>query len=181
LVARKPLTEFSFGRFGYRVEQAKLHDVTGGVTDIPAAVRSLSDLGAQVKSQIFTGVTYDSRDSLFLTRKGERFDLSTFVTGGPLGGDIQIYGWNAEASKYFRFKWDTILTLNAQVGVVDAWGKENKNYEGTGFVPLYDRLFLGGSNDLRGFKYHYVGGKDGRAAEAGACCCELMVPLLRLC
>ena len=158
LVARKPLTEFSFGRLGYRVEQAKLHDVTGGI-DTPDAVVSLSTLGAQVKSQIFTGVTYDSRDSLFLTRKGERFDLSTFVTGGPLGGDIQIYGWNAEASKYFRFKWDTILTLNAQAGVVDAWGTENKNYAGTGFVPLYDRLFLGGSNDLRGFKYHYVGGK----------------------
>ena len=158
LVSRKPLTEFSFGRLGYRVEQAKLHDVTAGI-DTPDSVVALSNLGAQVKSQIFTGVTYDSRDSLFLTRKGERLDFSTFVSGGPLGGDIQIYGWNAEASKYFRFKWDTILTLNAQAGVVDAWGTENKDYSMTGFVPLYDRLFLGGANDLRGFKYHYVGGK----------------------
>jgi len=32
LVSRKPLTEFSFGRLGYRVEQAKLHDVSGGPT-----------------------------------------------------------------------------------------------------------------------------------------------------
>jgi outer membrane protein insertion porin family len=86
-------------------------------------------------------------------------DLSSFVSGGPMGGDIQIYGWNAEASKYFRFKWDTILTLNAQAGVTDAWGTKNKDYADSGFVPLYDRLFLGGANDLRGFKYHYVGGK----------------------
>ncbi len=26
-------------------------------------------------------------------------------------------------------------------------------------MPLYDRLFLGGANDLRGFRYRYVGGK----------------------
>lgn len=167
LVARKPLTEFSYGRLGYRAEQAKLHDVTAG-GDTPKSVSDLSTLGAQVKSQIFTGVTYDSRDSLFLTRKGERLDLSTFVSGGPLGGDIQIYGWNAEASKYFRFKWDTILTLNAAAGVVDSWGTQNKDYADTGFVPLYDRLFLGGANDLRGFKYHYVGGKGKIKETAGS-------------
>jgi outer membrane protein insertion porin family len=159
LVARKPLTEFSYGRLGYRVEQAKLHDVNQSDNGTPQSVKNLASLGAQVKSQIFTGVTYDSRDSLFLTRKGERLDLSTFVSGGPIGGDIQIYGWNAEASKYFRFKWDTILTLNAQAGVVDSWGTRNEKYNLTDYVPLYDRLFLGGANDLRGFKYHYVGGK----------------------
>jgi len=173
LVSRKPLTEFSFGRLGYRVEQAKLGGVSTFNSANPGeetpAVTILRDLGAQIKSQIFTGVTYDSRDSLFLTRKGERVDFSTFVSGGPLGGDIQIYGWNLEASKYFKFKWDTILTLNGQIGVVDAWGTKNTAYdaktaggkqmdESSRYVPLYDRLFLGGSNDLRGFKYHEVGG-----------------------
>lgn len=161
LVSRKPLTEFSFGRLGYRIEQAKLGGVSDG-NDTPA-VTILRDLGAQVKSQIFTGVTYDSRDSLFLTRKGERVDFSTFVSGGPLGGDTQIYGWNLEGSKYFKLKWDTILTLNGQIGVVDAWGTKNPKFdsldESSKYVPLYDRLFLGGSNDMRGFKYHEVGGR----------------------
>ncbi len=156
LVARKPITEFSFGRLGYRVEQVNVHDVQAGA---PAAARQLSNLGDLLKSQVFTGITYDTRDSLFLTRKGERVDVSTFVTGGPLGGDIQIYGWNAEASKYFRMKWDTILTLNAQAGVVDFWGNQNKDFAQSGGVPLYDRLFLGGANDLRGFRFRHVGGK----------------------
>jgi len=153
LVSRKPLTEFSFGRLGYRIEQVNVHDVDSGA---PAAVLDLKQRGAQIKSQVFTGITYDTRDSLFLTRKGERVDFSTFVTGGPLAGDIQIYGWNAEASKYLKFKWDTILTLNAQAGVVEGWGSANSKF---GDVPLYDRMFLGGSNDLRGFRFRHVGGK----------------------
>ena len=156
LVSRKPLTEFSFGRLGYRVEQVSVHGVDQNGS-APDAVKQLGALGAQLKSQVFTGITYDTRDSLFLTRKGERLDFSTFVTGGPLGGDIQIYGWNAEASKYFKFKWDTILTLNAQAGVVEGWGSDTTKF-GDG-VPLYDRMFLGGSNDLRGFRFRHVGGK----------------------
>jgi outer membrane protein insertion porin family len=155
LLSRKPLTEFSFGRLGYRLEQVNVHGVDDSA---PAAVKELNKLGAQLKSQVFTGITYDTRDSLFLTRKGERLDFSTFVTGGPFGGDIQIYGWNAEASKYFKFKWDTILTLNAQAGVVEGWGTTTKFPDGGG-VPLYDRMFLGGSNDLRGFRFRHVGGK----------------------
>jgi outer membrane protein insertion porin family len=158
LSARKPLTEFAFSRFGYRVEQMRLRNVDG-TQNIPE-VKRLQDAGALAKSQIFAGVTYDTRDSLFLTRKGERLDVSTFVTGGPLAGDIQIYGLNAEASKYFLFKWDTILTLNAQAGVVDDWG----NNSSTLGVPLYDRLFLGGANDMRGFRFRRVGGKNGKNA-----------------
>lgn len=160
LVAKKPITEFSFGRLGYRVEQVQLHDVDpSNRNSLPQEVTALQEAGAQVKSQVFTGITYDTRDSLFLTRKGERLDLSTFVSGGPLGGDIQVYGWNAEASKYLRFKWDTILTLNAQAGVVDAWGKEVVRNGADISVPLYDRLFLGGANDMRGFRYRHVGGR----------------------
>jgi outer membrane protein insertion porin family len=157
LSARKPISEFAFGRLGYRVEQVRLRDVDS--TQVPQEVTDLRRAGGLVKSQVYTGITYDTRDSLFLTRKGERFDLSSFVTGGPLAGDIQIYGWNAEASKYFLFKWDTILTLNAQAGVVDVWGSDSNKLG----VPLYDRLFLGGANDMRGFRFRRVGGRGGTA------------------
>ncbi|MEI6713088.1 MAG: outer membrane protein assembly factor BamA [Verrucomicrobiota bacterium] len=147
LVARKPVTEFAFARLGYRVEQIGIHDVDAG-----ASALIKSQVGDRVKSQIFTGLTYDTRDSLFLTRKGGKVDVSTFVAGGPLGGDIQSYGWNIEGSKYFKVFGDTIFTLNGQVSGVDGWGNSTVG------IPIYDRLFVGGSNDMRGFKYRHVGG-----------------------
>jgi len=43
--------------------------------------------------------------------------------------------------------------LSAPAASVDTWG------DGT-FVHIYDRLFLGGSNDLRGFDYRDVSPRD---------------------
>ncbi|MEK0445695.1 MAG: outer membrane protein assembly factor BamA precursor, partial [Verrucomicrobiota bacterium] len=155
LTARKPINEFAFGRVGYRVEQIGVHGVAA---DASSFIKSQQ--GNRLKSQVFTGITYDTRDSVFLTRRGERVDISGFVAGGPLGGDIQNYGWSGEASKYFRFSGDTILTLNGQIGVTEAWGDATS-------VPIYDRLFLGGVNDMRGFRFRHVGGTGKVKDETG--------------
>ena len=61
------------------------------------------------------GLTYDTRDSAFLTRKGTRVDLSTYVAGGPLGGNVQIYGFDLDAAQYFHLPYDTILLLNGEI------------------------------------------------------------------
>ena len=80
-------------------------------------------------------------------------DLQTYVAGGFLGGDTDIYGFDLEASKYFLLPWDTILTLNAEIAAVQTWSGGDR-------VPIFDRLYLGGANNLRGFKFRDVGPKD---------------------
>ena len=57
--------------------------------------------GARLESKLSAGITYDTRDSVFLTRRGHKIDLQTYVAGGFLGGDTDIYGFDLEASKYF--------------------------------------------------------------------------------
>ena len=162
---RKPLTNFSFMRFGYRVERVSLGNVDASA---PQDAADLVDAGALMKSQLTAGFTYDSRDSLFLSRKGQRVEFSSFLAGGPLGGDMQIGGASLEAAKYFHLAWDTILTLNAEAGVVDTWGSGTKGGNGADLgVPLYDRLFLGGVNNLRGFRYRFVGGNGRVRTKAG--------------
>ena len=44
-------------------------------------------------------------------------------------------------------------SFNGEVGTVEPWGDGSE-------VPIYDRLFLGGSNNLRGFNFRDVGPKD---------------------
>ncbi len=148
LNARKALTDFTYLRFGYRLENIGIHNV-----DEDASQEIQKEEGDKLKSELTLGATYDTRDSVFLTRKGERISLDTFIAGGFLGGDIQTYGVTLEASKYILLPYDMILTLNGEVGIVETWGS------GTD-VPIYDRLYLGGSNNLRGFKYRDVGPKD---------------------
>lgn len=148
LNARKALTDFTYLRFGYRLENIGIHNVD---EDVSQAIKD--EEGDKLKSELSFGITYDTRDSVFLTRKGERVSLDTFINGGFLGGDIQTYGVTLEASKYFLLPGDTILTLNGEVGLVETWGSGDS-------VPIYDRLYLGGSNTLRGFRYRDVGPKD---------------------
>ncbi len=148
LNSRKALNEFTFVRFGYRLEEIDIHNV-----DNDASQTIKSEEGNHLKSQISAGITYDTRDSVFLTRKGERVDLQVYVAGGPLGGNTDIYGFDLEGAKYFHLPWDTILTLNAEVASVSTWA-------GGDGVPIFDRLYLGGANNLRGFNFRDVGPKD---------------------
>ena len=70
-----------------------------------------------------------------------------------LGATEQIYGFDLEARQYFLLWKDSILLFNGEIASVDTWGDGDR-------VRIYDRLFLGGSNDLRGFDFRDVGPKD---------------------
>ena len=155
LTARKAITDFTYVRLGYRLENIGIHNVDETVSE---EIRA--EEGDKLKSEINGGITYDTRDSVFLTRKGERIEFNTFVNGGFLGGDIQTYGWSLEGSKYFRLPGDTILLLNGEVAGVNTWGNATR-------VPIYDRLYLGGSNNLRGFRFRDVGPKDSEGEPIG--------------
>jgi outer membrane protein insertion porin family len=146
--ARKRLTQFITGRAEYRLEDIGIFNVDNSASDTIK-----NEEGSRLKSQVSLGLTYDTRDSLFLTRKGERVDLTAYVAGGFLGGQEDIYGFDLEASKYFSLPWDGILTLNGEVATVSTWAGGDE-------VPIWDRLYLGGANNLRGFKFRDVGPKD---------------------
>jgi outer membrane protein insertion porin family len=148
LTARKSLTDFTFVRLGYKLEDAEIHSVDSSASD-----EIKSEEGAKLKSELSGGITYDTRDSVFLTRKGERVTFDTYISGGFLGADVQNYGWDLRGTKYFHLPWDTILTFDGEVATANTWGNGDE-------VPIYDRLYLGGANNLRGFKFRDVGPKD---------------------
>ena len=146
--ARKPINAFMYASLGYRLQDIDIYNVSSGAS---AAIKAQK--GSFVESEVFTSLVFDRRDNPLLTRRGQRVSLSPYLAGGFLGGDTQIYGWDLEASQYFPFKWDTILLFNGEIATVNTWGSGND-------VPIFDRLYLGGSNNLRGFDFRDVGPKD---------------------
>src|ERR1700730_14081400 len=148
LEARKPLNSYMSATLGYRLDRVDIFNVASSISQNLA-----QELGAQTKSQILSSVVFDRRDNPLLTRNGQRVTISPYVAGGFLGGNDQIYGWNVEASQYFHMWWDTILLLHGEIATVNNWG-------GGSNVQIFDLLFLGGSNNLRGFDYRDVGPKD---------------------
>ncbi len=145
---RRAIGSFSAVSLQYRFDNNELFNVSATAS---AAIQA--EAGSATKSQLTPGFVFDTRDNPFLSRRGQRVMFTPYVSGGPLGGDIQIYGFSLEAAQFFHLWKDTVLQIQGAIASVDAWG------DGQG-VRIYDRLFLGGSNDLRGFDYRDVSPRD---------------------
>ncbi|MFL6554192.1 MAG: outer membrane protein assembly factor BamA [Chthoniobacterales bacterium] len=152
---RKPLTAYMYGTLGYTLQDIDIFNV-----DPSSSEFIQSQAGSTVESKLFGSIVYDSRDNPLLSRRGHRITFSPAMTGGFLGGDTQIYGLDLEGSQYFHLPWDTILLINGEVATVSQWGNNNE-------VPIYERLFLGGSNNLRGFPFREIGPKDENGEPTG--------------
>ncbi len=139
---RKPVGEFSYVRVEYRPQMYEIFDVED---DASEEIRS--EEGEFFDSNLAISYVYDTRDSLFLPRNGHRVALGADYSG--LGGDVDTYGVNASAAKYFNLPLDGILTVGGNIDIVDGDP-----------APIFKRVFRGGSNDLRGFDYRDVGPKD---------------------
>ncbi len=145
---RKPISTYTYATLGYKLQDVDIFNVAISASDFIK-----SQEGSTTESMIFGGVVYDSRDNPLLSRRGQRFTFSPYIAGGFLGGNTQIYGLDFEGSQYFHLPWDTILVINGEVATVSQWGNGND-------VPIFERLYLGGSNNLRGFPYREVGPQD---------------------
>jgi outer membrane protein insertion porin family len=182
--ARKPLNAYMYTTLGYRLENIEIYDVQAGVSE---EIRA--EEGTRLKSAVFGSIVLDRRDNPLLTHRGQRISISPYISGGFLGGDTQIYGWDIEASQYYHLPKDFILLFNFEAAVVDVWdrpetisipnvpdepthanphpGPDDTHTEIISAVPIFDRLYLGGSNNLRGFAFRDVGPRDDHGEPIG--------------
>jgi len=162
---RKPLTPFLYATLNYRLENIQIFDVQGG-----SSPEITAEEGTRSKSQVGGSIVWDHRDSPLLTRTGQRIAITPYIAGGFLGGNTQTYGWDVEGTQYFHLPKDLVFFVNAEAAVVDVWGGAPETVTvlaNNGIttvtvpnVPIYDRLYLGGSNNLRGFAFRDVGPRD---------------------
>ncbi len=155
----------------YRLENIEIFDVDDDASEIIQA-----EEGEFLRSQISGNFIYDTRDDRFLPRRGERIEFGARIAGEFLGGDVNIYGWGVEGTKWWNLPGDLIFLVESEVAFVDSIGGDN--------VPIFDRLFLGGPNDLRGFDFRDVGPKDETGEPIGGlslwrATTELTFPILR--
>jgi len=163
----KALHEFMRVGIQYELQNITL-DVNSG-----ASQELYAERGSDLRSSLEANWVYDTRDSVFLTTRGNRTEISAELAGGPLGGDVSVYKLNAKTACFFPFFQGHVLEIIGAAGVVQAFGNtwgsgpvvtevtaNSTNFVKVNDVPIYDRYFLGGANTLRGFDYRKVGPKD---------------------
>jgi outer membrane protein insertion porin family len=145
---RWPLGEKGYLKALYRLERV---DVSDDDYIIPPTSLFASQLGKTTRSGVTLSYVYDSRDSNITPRKGSKIDVSLNLNGTIFGGDVDTYEVRAYGAHHWNLWWDTILTVNGELAVVDATSGE---------VPVYEMLALGGARNLRGYEYREVGPRD---------------------
>ncbi|MEO7166952.1 MAG: outer membrane protein assembly factor BamA, partial [Chthoniobacterales bacterium] len=81
LSARKPINPFLSVSLDYRLEEIDIFNV-----DVLASALIQAEAGNRLKSVVSSTVLWDTRDSVFLTRRGHRVVFTPQISGGFLGG-----------------------------------------------------------------------------------------------
>jgi outer membrane protein insertion porin family len=137
---RKQTGEHSYIEGGLTLQQVEIDNIDPAAT---AIIRR--EAGSYAQSKIFLSWVHDTRDNVFITRRGHKFEAGAMASAM----DVEAYGVNFGGQQFFSLWGDTILSFEGMFRAV-----EGSN------IPIFERLFLGGANNLRGFDYREAGPKD---------------------
>ncbi len=128
------------------------------------------------KSSFIPAITYDNTDDYYLPRHGIHAAYSLEYAG--VGGDSKFLKHNAVIKFYHGFEdqFDYDLILRAKLRV--------SSMEDKGFIPLNEKLYMGGYGTVRGYKYGWLAPKDSEGNLQGAkrmatSSVELSIPLVK--
>jgi outer membrane protein insertion porin family len=144
----KPLAPFVRGTLAYTLEEFEVFDVQDSASE---AIKA--EEGKRLKSGIDYTLSRDTRDRFFNPTRGNKTTVTPYFAGGPLGGQTDLFGAKVRSAQYWPLIGGMIFNLRGQVETVESYGDSE-------FVPIFDRLFLGGSYTLRGYEFRDVGPKD---------------------
>ena len=147
----KPLSRFSRGNLAYTYEVFEVFNVASTASQ---AIKN--EDGIRAKSGLEYTWTIDTRDRFFNPTRGSRTTLTPSFSGGMLGGETDLMGAKVRSTHFWPLWGNMVLNVRGQLESVEAFGNSK---DGAG-VPIFDRLFLGGSYTLRGYEFRDVGPKD---------------------
>lgn len=144
----KELSEYLRGDLVYRLDQIDISNLaaTNSQDLIDEAAGS-----PYLVSVITPSLTYDSRDNVFDTRKGNLLTGAFDFAG--LGGDKSYLKFFGRASHYFPMPRGAVLELRGRIGLANPYGNTEK-------MPISERFFAGGAYTIRGYEERKVGPVD---------------------
>ena len=145
IVVGRKLTRNLSASLGYIIEQSRI----SGLSDVLKTV-GYKD-GKSLKSSLIPSITYNSTDDYYLPRTG--IIASTSLEFAGVGGDEKFlksrtnFNWYQGIREWVDY--DLIFRFKSSFGKI--WDR--------GWVPINERLYLGGIRNLRGFESRTVSPK----------------------
>jgi outer membrane protein insertion porin family len=166
---KRAFTQFSRVGLTYQLSSTSIADPSVNQSADPAA--HIPVIYAQpgiLTSRVTASFVYDTRQPAangIDTAKGSQLSASFAFAG--LGGDVRTYQPNITYSRFMpirhrRSKNPEVFAFRIQAGTVGAFAisdsvKNANSIAYVGGVPLYERYYLGGETDIRGYSARALG------------------------
>jgi outer membrane protein assembly complex protein YaeT len=122
------------GRIGYRIRDEEASNLS-----VPGL-----DLGFITAAGLFTSVRRTTLDSFLLPTRGSNVDLGVFWSSPSLGADLDFVEPDLRVTQLFSLASRTVLGFGARY-------RTRHILNDLPTLPIQERLFMGGPNDVRSF------------------------------
>jgi outer membrane protein insertion porin family len=158
---RKRLFELVEGRLFYSFEDVLIGDIedsektnwiTNEVNGDPAYNSETNEIERTI-SKVGLTLSRDTRDSLLFPTEGSLVSIRKEFAGGIFGGDADYGRFEIQGVQFFK-TFDTmeqVLSVSGRTGTLGKFDGDDAN------VPFFEKFFLGGPYNLRGWDYREAG------------------------
>lgn len=137
--------------FGYSFENVDIYDIDPKYMYTPG--KKPGEYIEKGKTNISTfsaDAAIDTRDNMWDPTRGWRNSLGVALAGGPIGGDLDLWYFNARSIFNHTVlnvggNYPIVFVLSNKFGSVQPYGRAK-------YVPPYEKFFLGGADTVRGYE-----------------------------
>jgi outer membrane protein insertion porin family len=143
---RKRLFELVEGRAFYSFEDVVIEDVSTGA---PSFIKE-EDLTI---SKVGLTLSRDTRDSILFPKEGSILSFKKEFAGGIFGGDAEYGRLELQGARFIQTfdPMEQVLSISGRTGTLGRFNGEDAD------VPFFEKFFLGGPYNLRGWDYRDAG------------------------
>ena len=150
---RNRLFELVEGRAFYGYEDVLIDDID---PNSPFFIRKDANSNGEIKkviSKVGLTLSRDTRDSILFPSEGSILSLRKELAGGIFGGDADYGRLEIQGARFIQtFRpMEQILSFSGRTGTLGRLNGKKAD------VPFFDRFFLGGPYNLRGWDYRDAG------------------------
>ena len=156
---RKRLFELVEGRLFYSYEDVLIDDIDVSLTRTQfirddSRYNPTANEIQRVISKVGLTLSRDTRDALLFPTMGSVITMRKEFAGGIFGGDADYGRFEIQGTRFFQTydAMEQVLTISGKFGTL---GKFENGKDAD--VPFFDRFFMGGPYNLRGWDYREAG------------------------
>lgn len=141
------------------IEDPKVNTDGDPTNDIPVTFTQPKILTSRVTPSIF----YNTKNASMDPTNGQSLFLGFSLSGGILGGDVNTFSPSLEYQRFmpiFRKRTDKphVLAMRVRADHIRTFGTpfDTQTLSFVGGIPLFERFFLGGEFDIRGYNFRSI-------------------------